>query len=59
METEEDEDIKASKQNKAKALAEKEKGNAAYKAKDFDTAIKHYDAAVELDDTDISFLTNR
>lgn len=41
------------------AVKEKELGNAAYKAKCFDKAIQHYDAAIELDDSDISFLTNR
>ncbi|KAG1672511.1 hypothetical protein FOA52_002820 [Chlamydomonas sp. UWO 241] len=43
----------------AAALKEKEAGNAAYKAKDFPTAIAHYNKAMELDDTDISFTTNR
>ncbi|KAJ0482850.1 putative Heat shock chaperonin-binding, tetratricopeptide-like helical domain superfamily [Helianthus annuus] len=38
---------------------EKEAGNAAYKKKDFETAIACYTKAVELDDGDISFLTNR
>ncbi|XP_074330080.1 hsp70-Hsp90 organizing protein-like isoform X2 [Apium graveolens] len=38
---------------------EKEAGNVAYKKKDFENAIKCYSQAVELDDTDISFLTNR
>ena len=41
------------------ALQEKQKGNEAYKKKDFDTAIQHYDRALELYDKDISFLTNR
>ncbi|KAL1559751.1 Hsp70-Hsp90 organizing protein 3 [Salvia divinorum] len=36
-----------------------EAGNAAYKKKDFETAIQCYSKAVELDDEDISFLTNR
>lgn len=42
-----------------KALAEKEKGNAAYKKKDFDTALMHYDAAFDLDGTNITILTNK
>ncbi|MQL81309.1 hypothetical protein Taro_013769 [Colocasia esculenta] len=46
-------------QRKAEAQKEKEAGNAAYKKKDFDTAIQHYTRALELDDDDISFLTNR
>jgi len=41
-------------------LAEKEAGNASYKAKDFDTAIEHYTRAIDLSNNDdISFLTNR
>ncbi len=40
-------------------MKEKEQGNAAYKAKNFDVAIGHYDKAYELYDEDISFLTNR
>lgn len=47
------------KERKAQALKEKEAGNAAYKKKDFDTAIQHYTKAIELDDEDISFITNR
>lgn len=47
------------KQRKADAQKEKEAGNAAYKKKDFDTAIQHYSKALELDDEDVSFLTNR
>lgn len=46
-------------QSKAEAQEEKEQGNAAYKARKFEQAIKHYDAAINLDDSDISFLTNR
>ncbi|CAH9086216.1 unnamed protein product [Cuscuta europaea] len=47
------------KERKAQAQREKEAGNAAYKKKDFETAIQHYSNAIELDDEDISFLTNR
>ncbi|XP_059640029.1 hsp70-Hsp90 organizing protein 3-like [Cornus florida] len=47
------------RERKAQAVKEKEAGNAAYKKKDFDTAIQHYSKAIELNDEDISFLTNR
>ena len=57
--SEDDKDAGEAKQAKQKALQEKQLGNAAYKAKRFDEAIKHYDAAIALDDTDISFLSNR
>ncbi|XP_043722453.1 hsp70-Hsp90 organizing protein 2-like [Telopea speciosissima] len=50
---------KEARERKAHAQKEKEAGNAAYKKKDFETAIQHYTEAVELDDEDISFLTNR
>ena len=41
------------------ALAEKDKGNAAYKKKDFETALAHYDKAIALDPENITFLTNK
>lgn len=41
------------------ALEEKALGNAAYKKKNFDEAIKHYDKAFELDSSNITFLTNK
>ncbi|XP_058104591.1 hsp70-Hsp90 organizing protein 3-like [Magnolia sinica] len=47
------------RERKAEAQREKEAGNAAYKKKDFETAIQHYTKAIELDDEDISFITNR
>ncbi|WRX18233.1 Tetratricopeptide repeat 1 - like 7 [Theobroma cacao] len=53
------EEEKEKKEKKEKALKEKEAGNAAYKKKDFETAIQHYTKAMELDDEDISYLTNR
>ena len=40
-------------------MEEKEKGNAAYKKKDFETALACYDRAIELDPLDITFLTNK
>lgn len=53
------EEEREAKKRKAEALKEKEAGNAAYKKKDFDTAIQHYTKAMELDDEDISYLLNR
>ncbi|KAF8413015.1 hypothetical protein HHK36_000989 [Tetracentron sinense] len=50
---------KEAREAKVQAQKEKEAGNAAYKKKDFETAIQHYTKAFELDDEDISFLTNR
>ncbi|XP_067680226.1 stress-induced-phosphoprotein 1-like [Haliotis asinina] len=41
------------------ALEEKEKGNAAYKKKDFVAALEHYQKAAELDPSNITILTNR
>lgn len=41
------------------ALEAKEAGNAAYKKRDFDTAIANYDKAITLDPEDISFVNNR
>lgn len=45
-------------QEKKMALDEKEKGNAAYKKKSFAAALEHYNKAVELDPTDMTYLTN-
>lgn len=50
---------KEAKERKAQAVKEKELGNAAYKKKDFEKAIEHYTKAMEIDDEDISYLTNR
>ncbi|KAB5564390.1 hypothetical protein DKX38_004444 [Salix brachista] len=47
------------KGRKPQAVKEKELGNAAYKKKEFEKAIEHYTKAMELDDEDISYLTNR
>ncbi|XP_068186984.1 stress-induced-phosphoprotein 1 [Antennarius striatus] len=46
-------------ENKKKALKEKELGNAAYKNKDFETALKHYDEAVKHDPTNMTYLSNQ
>ncbi|KAL5463404.1 hypothetical protein EMCRGX_G032297 [Ephydatia muelleri] len=42
-----------------KAIEEKEKGNAAYAKRDFETALKHYDEAIKLDPSNITLLTNK
>ncbi|ESO92265.1 hypothetical protein LOTGIDRAFT_162918 [Lottia gigantea] len=44
---------------KAQAEEIKQKGNAAYKKKDFETALKHYDEAFAIDGTNITILTNK
>jgi stress-induced-phosphoprotein 1 len=44
--------------NKAAAVKEKELGNTAYKGKIFPKAIGHYEAAIELDPTEITFRSN-
>ncbi|KAL9250817.1 Hsp70-Hsp90 organizing protein 2-like protein [Drosera capensis] len=61
MEEEEvgDEEEKEKKKRKEEAQREKEAGNAAYKKKEFEKAIGCYTKAIELDDEDISFFTNR
>eukprot|EP00262_Sarcandra_glabra_P006503 TRINITY_DN18832_c0_g1_i1.p1 TRINITY_DN18832_c0_g1~~TRINITY_DN18832_c0_g1_i1.p1 ORF type:complete len:622 (+),score=117.52 TRINITY_DN18832_c0_g1_i1:180-2045(+) len=58
-EADEADEDKEDRKRKAEAQREKESGNAAYKKKDFETAVEHYTRAFELDDADISFLTNR
>ncbi|KAJ7003888.1 hsp70-Hsp90 organizing protein 3-like [Populus alba x Populus x berolinensis] len=57
--TGEEKEAKEAKERKAQAAKEKELGNAAYKKKEFEKAIEHYTKATELDDEDISYLTNR
>lgn len=44
---------------KKAALAEKELGNQEYKKKNFDVALQHYDKAIELDNTEMTFHTNK
>ncbi|XP_030383672.1 stress-induced-phosphoprotein 1 [Scaptodrosophila lebanonensis] len=52
------EDMSAEERKKYFAKKEKDLGNAAYKKKDFETALKHYNAAIEHDPTDITFYNN-
>jgi len=42
-----------------KSIEAKDKGNAAYKKKDFDAAISFYDEAIGFDPTNIAFYTNK
>jgi len=45
--------------NKAKALEAKKEGNGFYKQKKWNEAIEAYSRAIELDDTEVSFFSNR
>ena len=46
-------------ENQRKAEEEKELGNNAYKKKDFEDALVHYEKAAEHDPTNITYLTNK
>ncbi|XP_014865208.1 PREDICTED: stress-induced-phosphoprotein 1 [Poecilia mexicana] len=46
-------------ENKKMALKEKELGNAAYKNKDFEKALKHYDQALKHDPTNMTYMSNQ
>ncbi|XP_055712961.1 stress-induced-phosphoprotein 1 [Phlebotomus papatasi] len=45
-------------ENKRLARREKELGNEAYRKRDFEKAIQHYEAAIQHDSTDITFYNN-
>ncbi|KAJ2491732.1 Hsp90 cochaperone [Coemansia sp. RSA 2050] len=61
MEMEEDasEEDKEAAAKKARAAGAKDKGNTAYKARNFDEALVQYSNAIELDSTDITFWNNK
>lgn len=46
-------------ENKRQAVKAKELGNAAYKNKDFATALKHYEDAVKHDPTNMTYISNQ
>jgi stress-induced-phosphoprotein 1 len=50
---------KEAKQRKEQAKTEKELGNQCYKRKEFAKAIEHYDAALAMDDTDVTIMNNK
>ncbi|KAJ3343608.1 hypothetical protein HDU93_007489 [Gonapodya sp. JEL0774] len=52
-------DPSAPKRDRAASDAAKELGNAAYKKKDFETALKEYERAVELDGSNVAVLNNK
>lgn len=41
------------------ALKEKELGNSAYKNKDFEVAVKHYEEAIKHDPTNMTYISNK
>lgn len=55
---EDEAELKQMKRSKD-AVEKKNLGNTAYKSKDFETALKHYSEAIELDPTNMVFLNNK
>ncbi|VDP04904.1 unnamed protein product [Soboliphyme baturini] len=56
--TDEPMDVDQESDEKKKAMQQKQLGNEAYKKKDFATAHQHYEKAIELDPTNITFYSN-
>jgi hypothetical protein len=46
-------------ESQRQAEREKELGNECYKKKDFDIALTHYEKAIELEPTNITYMTNK
>ncbi|KAJ3237723.1 Hsp90 cochaperone [Chytriomyces hyalinus] len=59
MEVEEDDEEKEKKQRRAKSDKAKEEGNALYKKRAFQDALAKYNEAFELDETNVTILTNK
>uniref|UniRef100_A0A7S1G9V5 Hsp70-Hsp90 organising protein n=1 Tax=Bicosoecida sp. CB-2014 TaxID=1486930 RepID=A0A7S1G9V5_9STRA len=53
------EEEKEERERRRKGDALKDEGNAAYKAKDFDEALRLYDAAIEAYDGDVTYILNK
>lgn len=51
--------LQASEIKKMEAEAAKERGNDAFKAKDFAAAVQHYTAAIQEDNTNAAYYSNR
>lgn len=51
--------LQASEVQRVEAEAAKERGNDAFKAKDFSAAIQHYDTAIIADNTNAAYYSNR
>lgn len=52
-------DVATPQDRKDKAVAEKDSGNAYYRKREFEKALEHYEAAILLDPTNITFYTNK
>jgi tetratricopeptide (TPR) repeat protein len=52
-------DLSSLTEEQRQAEMEKDMGNEAYKKKEFEKALAHYEKAAELDPTNITYLTNK